>query len=89
MSVQGKGLPCLDRNEKDACEGPAIVLCEHHHDARLNRDAKFFEKAGRDKERDRIVMMLSERAGVEFMAGREENARLFRGLVEAIRKEGS
>lgn len=67
------------------CHGSMTVICEYHFEARLNQEARTFEGVGRKKERASVVAYLSKRASAEFLAKREDTARLLRDLADSIR----
>lgn len=78
---------CLDHTI-DACAGPLVVLCDHHHGARMANLERIARDQGAADEQARIVALIREHATTEFMAGREPNARLYRDLVATIKKDG-
>lgn len=79
----GEEQGCVHQDSE--CHGPMSTICEHHFEARLNNEARAFEGVGRRKERASVVAYLSKRASAEFLAKREDTARLLRDLADSIR----
>lgn len=82
-------VPCLDHDTRDTdgCAGEELTLCEHHHEMRLRHTESAARHQGEAAERGRILEIVRECAASEFMAGREENARLYRALASRIQSK--
>lgn len=88
--VTGEKQECIHRGRHVAgqdseCHGPLNTICEDHFEERLNQTARSFEEIGRKNERARVVAYLAKRASAEFLAKREDVARLLRDLADNVR----
>ena len=78
---------CLDRRRDADCVSDMVVCCEHHHELRLQNAEKAAQAKGEADERLRIVTIIRNLAASDFLANREENARLYRDLITIVQHD--